>query len=124
MVWSMRVSRLATPIARSISSRAAVSGPMCLLLKVPGVGKLITLLRQFCVGSGIEQSVEVAGARHLHRNHPRVVRIGVDGFRTLGKGRVYFDHLSRDRRIQLGNRLDRFDRSENVTVAERAPHFG
>src|SRR5438046_750703 len=85
MVWSIRASRVGTPIARSISSRADASGPMWRLLKLPGVDWLIRSLREFCICGGIEQPVDVAGARHFHDDHPRVVRIRVDALRTLAE---------------------------------------
>ena len=41
IVWSISASSDGTPMARSIASRAAASGPMCLLWKVPRVDSVI-----------------------------------------------------------------------------------
>src|SRR5215207_4371983 len=101
MVWSIRASRDGTPIARSISSRASGSGPMCLLLKVPGMDTLIRLLREFGVRRCIEQPVEIAGTRHLDDDHPGVVGITIDRFGTLSESRVDFNHFAADGGIQL-----------------------
>ena len=63
----------------------------------------------------VEQSVQLLGVAERHLDHPAlVVGIFVDVFGRVRERRVDLDDLAGDRREQVGDGLDRFDRPEDL----------
>ena len=77
------------------------------------------LLDQIGVLRGVEQRAGLAGLGELEHDHPAAVRIGVDRLRLVLQRGVDLDDFAGDRRVQLRDRLDRFDGAERLALLER-----
>src|SRR5680860_930294 len=65
---------------------------------------------QLLVGLDVEQGLDLARVRELDANHPAgAVGVVVDQLRVLAGLAVYLEHLARERREDVGYRLDRLD---------------
>ncbi|TLD44182.1 MAG: hypothetical protein FAZ92_03561 [Accumulibacter sp.] len=76
------------------------------------------------VGGSVEQPIEVTYGGWPHAEQPSPIGVLVDQFGCIGECLIAFDDAARQRRVDVGRRLDRFDDGGFLFGREFAPRLG